>query len=126
MAKFAEALDRDGLAASVIGYNAQHQASEARRSAKRSFAPTIGFAGLCRSLQRRWSQVQYPLIGPGLCGLPRISLLRRWGIRWREAPTWRLDVTPARTERSLAVSQGLVVAVYSLDLVEAPPREKGI
>jgi hypothetical protein len=32
-----------------------------------------------------------------------------------------LDVTPARAEGSLAVTQGLVVSVYSLDLVEAWP-----
>jgi hypothetical protein len=46
-------LDRGGLAAGAIGYEAQQQASEARRSAKQSFAPTIGFAGLCGSLLRR-------------------------------------------------------------------------
>jgi hypothetical protein len=62
----APVLDRGRLAASVIGYNAHHQASEARRSAKQPFAPTIGFAGLCRWLLRRCAPVQYPLIRPGL------------------------------------------------------------
>src|SRR5215208_1053036 len=38
-----------------------------------------------------------------------------------EALTARLDVTQARTEGSLAVTQGIVVAVYGLDLVEAGP-----
>src|SRR5215212_10044593 len=61
-------LGRGGLAAGAIGYKAQHQASEARRSAKRSFAPTIGFAGLClwfASKARLCAPVRYPLIGPG-------------------------------------------------------------
>src|SRR5829696_2598173 len=40
-------------------------------------------------------------------------------MKWREALTVRFDVTPARTEGSLAVTQGLVVAVNGLDLVEA-------
>jgi hypothetical protein len=40
---------------------------------------------------------------------------------WRQALTARLDVTPARAEGSLAVTQGLVVAVNGLDLVEAGP-----
>jgi hypothetical protein len=44
--------DRGGLAAGAIGYKAQQQASEARRSAKQPFAPTIGFAGLCGSFLR--------------------------------------------------------------------------
>jgi hypothetical protein len=61
-------LDRCRLAASFIGYKAHHQASEARRSAKQPFAPTIGFAGLCRWLPRRCAPVQYLLIRPGLCG----------------------------------------------------------
>jgi hypothetical protein len=39
-------LDRGGLATRAVGYDGQHQASEARRSAKQPFAPTIGFAGL--------------------------------------------------------------------------------
>ena len=33
----------------------------------------------------------------------------------------RLDVTPARAEGSLAVTQGIVVAVYGLDLVVTGP-----
>src|SRR5215203_2869511 len=41
---------QSGLEAHVIGYDHHHQASEARRSAKWSFAPTIGFADLLRSL----------------------------------------------------------------------------
>jgi hypothetical protein len=40
-------------------------------------------------------------------------------MKWREALTARLDVTPARAEGSLAVTQGLVRAVYGLDLVKA-------
>jgi hypothetical protein len=40
--------------------------------------------------------------------------MREW-----EVLTVRLDVTPARAEGSLAVTQGLVVAVYGLDLVKA-------
>jgi hypothetical protein len=40
---------------------------------------------------------------------------------WRQALTARLDVTPARAEGSLAVTQGLVVAVNGLDHVEAGP-----
>jgi hypothetical protein len=39
-------LDRGGLATRDVGYNGQHKASEARRSAKQPFAPTIGFAAL--------------------------------------------------------------------------------
>jgi hypothetical protein len=39
-------LCRSGLETRVVGYKGQHQASEARRSAKQPFAPTIGFAGL--------------------------------------------------------------------------------
>jgi hypothetical protein len=40
----------------------------------------------------------------------------------REDLTARLvDVSPARSEGSLAVTQGSVVAVYGLDLVEAGP-----
>src|SRR5918992_1156712 len=54
--------------------------------------------------------------------VPRIPFHRRWvHVKWREALTARLDVTLARAEGSLAVSQGLVVAVYGLNLVEAPP-----
>src|SRR5918999_5182152 len=54
--------------------------------------------------------------------VPRIPFPRRWvHVKWREALTARLDVTLARAEGSLAVSQGLVVAVYGLNLVEAPP-----
>jgi hypothetical protein len=40
---------------------------------------------------------------------------------WREALTIRIDLTPVRAEVSLAVTQGHVVAVYGLDLVEARP-----
>ena len=40
-------------------------------------------------------------------------------MKWREALTVRIDVTPVRAEVSLAVTQGHVVAVYGLDLVEA-------
>ena len=36
---------RGGLETRDVGYKGQHQASEARRSAKQPFAPTIGFAG---------------------------------------------------------------------------------
>ena len=42
-------------------------------------------------------------------------------MKWREALTARLDVTPTRAEGSLAVTQGLVVAMYGLHLVEAGP-----
>jgi hypothetical protein len=43
-------------------------------------------------------------------------------VKWREALTARLvDVTLPRAEGSLAVTQGPVVAVYGLHLVEASP-----
>src|SRR3712207_5650332 len=46
-------LDRSRLAASFIGYNAHHQASEARRSAKQPFAPTIRSEEHTSELQSR-------------------------------------------------------------------------
>src|SRR5829696_3008090 len=39
-------------------------------------------------------------------------------MKWREALTVRFDVPPVRAEGSLAVTQGDVVAVYGLHLVE--------
>jgi hypothetical protein len=42
-------------------------------------------------------------------------------MKWRQSPTARLDVTPVRAEGSLTVTEGLVVAVYGLYLVEARP-----
>src|SRR5215204_4869817 len=49
----------------------------------------------------------------------RISLPRRWVHVVAGGTKRRLDVTPARAEGSLAVTQGLVVAVNGLDLVKA-------
>src|ERR671921_462377 len=51
----------------------------------------------------------------------RISLPQRWVHVVAGGTKRRLDVTPARAEGSLAVTQGLVVAVNGLDLVEARP-----
>src|SRR5829696_6256652 len=42
-------------------------------------------------------------------------------MKWREALTVRFDVPPVRAEGSLAVTQGHVVAVYGLHLVETGP-----
>src|SRR5215216_4478746 len=49
----------------------------------------------------------------------RISLPRRWVHVVAGGTKRRLDVTPARAEGSLAVTQGLVVAVNGLDLVKS-------
>jgi hypothetical protein len=42
-------------------------------------------------------------------------------MKWRQSPTARLDVTPVRAEGSLTVTEGYVVSVYGLYLVEAGP-----
>src|SRR5215204_958215 len=45
-----------------------------------------------------------------------------WCMKWQQALIVHfVDITPVRTGGSLAVTQGIVVAVYGLDLVEAGP-----
>src|SRR5215211_4351964 len=51
--------------------------------------------------------------------IPQPPLFYRCSMHPRPHRRFNLDVTPVRAEGSLAVTQGLVVAVYDLNLVEA-------